>query len=122
MTSFWSARKRSSLPLLAWEISVPVDAILLEEHVEALLALDERVAGQHVDEVLEPPPPVLDKVLLENAVILVQEGNLLQEGFLGELRNVNLGRKKLRIEFFWLRDPRVQVSATYVDNSPGLPS
>ena len=45
--------------------------------MEALLALDERVAGQHVDEVLEPPPPVLNKVLLEDAVVLVQEGNLL---------------------------------------------
>ena len=97
MTFFWSARKRSSLPLLAWEISVSVDAIFLQEHVEALLALDERVAGQHVDEVLEPPPPVLDEVLLENAVILVQEGNLFQEGFLGELRNVNLGRGKMKM-------------------------
>ena len=100
MTFFWSARKRSSFPLLAWEISVSVDAIFLQEHVEALLALDERVAGQHVDEVLEPPPPVLDEVLLENAVILVQEGNLFQEGFLGELRNVNLrrGKMKMRLE------------------------
>ena len=86
------------MPLLAWEVSVSVDAILLEEHVEALLALDERVAGQHVDEVLQPPPPVLDEVLLEDAVVLVQEGNLFQEGLLGELRNVDLGRGKLRIE------------------------
>ena len=99
MTFSWSARKRSSLPLLAWEISVSVDAILLQEHVEALLALDERVAGQHVDEVLEPPPPLLDKVLFENAVILVQERNLFEEGFLGELRNVNLrGKMKMRLE------------------------
>ena len=99
MTFVWYGKKRPpSLPLLAWEISVSVDAILLEEHVEALLALDERVAGQHVDEVLQPPPPVLDEVLLENAVVLVQEGNLFQEGLLGELRNVDLGRGKLRIE------------------------
>ena len=68
--------------------------------MEALLALDERVAGQHVDEVLEPPPPLLDKVLFEDAVVLVQEGNLFQEGFLGELRNVNLrrGKMKMRLE------------------------
>ena len=87
------------MPLLAWEISVSVDAILLQEHVEALLALDERVTGQHVDEVLEPPPPVLDEVLLENAVILVQEGDLFQEGFLGELRNVDLARGKMKLRF-----------------------
>ena len=106
MTFFWSARKRSSFPLLAWEISVSVDAILLQEHVEALLALDERVTGQHVDEVLEPPPPVLDKVLLENPVVLVQEGDLFQECFLGELRNVNLGggKMKMRLEVVYVQN------------------
>ena len=67
--------------------------------MEALLALDERVAGQHVDEVLEPPPPVLDEVLLENAVILVQERNLFEEGFLGELRNVNLRRRRVKLSY-----------------------
>ena len=33
---------------------------------------------QHVDEVLKTPSPVLYEILLEDAVILVQEGDLLE--------------------------------------------
>ena len=86
--------KRSSLPLLAWEISVSIDAILLQKHVQTFFALNEWMSGQYVDKVLEPPSPVLYKVLLKNAIILVQEGHLFEVGLFGEWRDINLEKMK----------------------------
>ena len=61
-------------------VSLLVNVGLLEEEVKALLSLDERVAGDDVDEVLQTLPPLLDEVVLEDAVVLAQERDLLDQG------------------------------------------
>ena len=65
---------------LPGHVSLLVNVGLLEEEVEALLSLDERVAGDDVDEVLQTLPPLLDEVVLEDAVVLAQERDLLDQG------------------------------------------
>jgi len=81
---FWLFLLSSSLsvlgvPDLAWYVSL-VYIRFLEEHVEAPLVLGERMPCHLVDKALQPGSPVLDEVLLKDAIVPT-EWQLSLEGF-----------------------------------------
>lgn len=68
---------------------VAIDVRLLQEHVKATLILRQRMAGDLVDETLQPVPAVLDEVLIEEAVVAA-ERHLAFPRFAGQRRYDNL--------------------------------
>jgi len=62
---------------------VPVDDLLLDEHVQTLLVLGQRVPGDLVYKRLEPLAPRLNKIALVNAIVGA-EGKLHLEGLPGK--------------------------------------
>lgn len=89
---------RSSLPhSRAWDLGVSnlsrhivaIDVRLLQEHVKATLILRQRMAGDLVDETLQPVPAVLDEVLIEEAVVAAKR-HLAFPRFAGQRRYDNL--------------------------------
>lgn len=59
------------VPDLAGDV-VLVDRGLLQKHVQTALVLGQRVAGDFVHKLLQPFPALLDKVLVEEAVVTAE--------------------------------------------------
>lgn len=59
------------VPNLAGHV-VLVDRRLLQKHVQTALVLGQRVTGDFVQELLQPLSPLLDKVLVEDAVVAAE--------------------------------------------------